>query len=207
MRRCCECRCLDKRICKICKTCTIPGPAGRDGVTPEIGENGNWWIGNTDTGIAAKGEKGDKGDPGDPSTANILYLQAQSQKHAGEAVSVIPFDTTKFDNSNGVIEITPDNNIVFNSPGLYKIDYQLSYDDPNLGDGDLWVDYIYNNGTLSRTSYHSNTGFISGSLVLDLHTPGVTFPFISRFNFMNAGHPVPLGSTSIQTNVTILKLS
>lgn len=43
----------------------IPGKDGEDGITPVIGENGNWWIGSTDTGINAKGEKGDKGDKGD----------------------------------------------------------------------------------------------------------------------------------------------
>lgn len=49
------------------------GAAGIDGKTPYIGENGNWWIGETDTGVKAEGvdgaqgipgEKGDKGDTG-----------------------------------------------------------------------------------------------------------------------------------------------
>lgn len=31
------------------------GAAGKDGTTPHIGENGNWWIGNTDTGVSAGG--------------------------------------------------------------------------------------------------------------------------------------------------------
>ena len=44
------------------------GINGKDGDTPFIGENGNWWIGTTDTGVKAAGldgEKGDKGDTGD----------------------------------------------------------------------------------------------------------------------------------------------
>ena len=50
------------------------GADGADGNTPFIGENGNWWIGETDTGVKAAGtdgvdgtdgEKGDKGDPGE----------------------------------------------------------------------------------------------------------------------------------------------
>ena len=44
------------------------GSDGADGNTPFIGENGNWWIGTTDTGVKAAGvdgEKGDKGDKGD----------------------------------------------------------------------------------------------------------------------------------------------
>jgi hypothetical protein len=33
----------------------IPGP---NGLTPHIGENGNWWIGEEDTGVKAQGEDG-----------------------------------------------------------------------------------------------------------------------------------------------------
>ena len=40
------------------------GKDGADGVTPHIGENGNWWIGGTDTGVLAKGKKGDTGAKG-----------------------------------------------------------------------------------------------------------------------------------------------
>ena len=40
------------------------GAAGKDGNTPFIGENGSWWIGDTDTGIKAAGEKGEKGAAG-----------------------------------------------------------------------------------------------------------------------------------------------
>lgn len=41
------------------------GPAGEDGITPHIGENDNWYIGETDTGVPARGQKGDKGDTGE----------------------------------------------------------------------------------------------------------------------------------------------
>jgi hypothetical protein len=40
------------------------GSAGQAGLTPYIGANGNWWIGDTDTGTKAQGEKGEKGDQG-----------------------------------------------------------------------------------------------------------------------------------------------
>lgn len=42
-----------------------PGPAGADGVTPTIGENGNWYLGETDTGKPSRGEKGPKGNTGE----------------------------------------------------------------------------------------------------------------------------------------------
>ena len=38
---------------------------GANGITPSIGENGNWYIGNTDTGKPSRGEQGVKGDKGD----------------------------------------------------------------------------------------------------------------------------------------------
>ena len=39
----------------------INGQDGRDGKTPFIGENGNWWIGEIDTGIKAAGTDGKDG--------------------------------------------------------------------------------------------------------------------------------------------------
>lgn len=37
---------------------------GEDGLTPYIGDNGNWWIGETDTGVQAQGKQGPKGETG-----------------------------------------------------------------------------------------------------------------------------------------------
>ena len=34
------------------------GAAGADGITPHIGDNGNWYLGTTDTGKPSRGEKG-----------------------------------------------------------------------------------------------------------------------------------------------------
>ena len=40
------------------------GDKGDPGLIPYIGVNGNWWLGTTDTGVAATGPKGDKGATG-----------------------------------------------------------------------------------------------------------------------------------------------
>lgn len=40
------------------------GLKGADGITPHIGDNGNWYLGATDTGKPSRGEKGEKGDTG-----------------------------------------------------------------------------------------------------------------------------------------------
>lgn len=39
--------------------------AGEDGATPEIGQDGNWYINGQDTGKPSRGEKGDKGEQGE----------------------------------------------------------------------------------------------------------------------------------------------
>ena len=41
-----------------------PGVAGADGVTPYIGDNGNWYIGSTDTGKPSRGATGANGSDG-----------------------------------------------------------------------------------------------------------------------------------------------
>ena len=58
------------------------GDPGEDGITPTIGENGNWYLGSTDTGKPSRGEKGDTGNKGDPgqtgATPNIQIGTVQT---------------------------------------------------------------------------------------------------------------------------------
>ena len=42
----------------------LQGENGSDGNTPYIGNNGNWWIGNGDTGVKAQGPQGENGSDG-----------------------------------------------------------------------------------------------------------------------------------------------
>lgn len=42
-----------------------PGAAGADGITPHIGDNGNWYLGTTDTGKPSRGATGATGAKGD----------------------------------------------------------------------------------------------------------------------------------------------
>ena len=54
---------------------SLKGDKGDDGVTPHIGSNGNWFIGNTDTNIHAQGEKGEQGQKGDKGDQGIQGIQ------------------------------------------------------------------------------------------------------------------------------------
>lgn len=66
------------------------GKDGADGITPTIGDNGNWYLGDTDTGnpsrgdTGPKGEKGEKGDTGDTGPQGIQG-PAGTQGPQGEA--------------------------------------------------------------------------------------------------------------------------
>lgn len=42
----------------------IKGADGKDGITPHIGDNGNWYIGSEDTGKPSRGASGTKGSDG-----------------------------------------------------------------------------------------------------------------------------------------------
>ena len=43
---------------------TIEIPIGADGITPTIGDNGNWYLGETDTGKPSRGDTGPRGETG-----------------------------------------------------------------------------------------------------------------------------------------------
>lgn len=47
------------------------GAPGKDGVTPTIGANGNWFLGTADTGKPSRGAKGDTGASGSPGADGI----------------------------------------------------------------------------------------------------------------------------------------
>lgn len=53
------------------------GTKGDSGVTPHIGDNGNWYIGTTDTGISAKGVKGDPGENGKDGDSGVFVSETE----------------------------------------------------------------------------------------------------------------------------------
>lgn len=86
-----------------------PGVAGADGVTPHIGDNGNWYIGSTDTGKpsrgatgangsdGAQGEKGDTGPAGPQGPAGSAGSDASvTAANIEAAMGYKPADPTKY---------------------------------------------------------------------------------------------------------------
>lgn len=60
------------------------GVQGAQGFTPNIGENGNWFINGTDTGKPSRGQQGDKGD----SAANYTTVHLSAISTAGIRLTV-----------------------------------------------------------------------------------------------------------------------
>ena len=50
---------------------------GQNGATPSIGDNGNWWINGVDTGKPSRGVQGEKGNKGDKGDAGERGEQGQ----------------------------------------------------------------------------------------------------------------------------------
>ena len=72
------------------------GAPGANGVTPTIGDNGNWYLGETDTGKPSRGEKGDKGDkgaqgePGEtPIKGTDYFTEEDKQEIASQAAGLV----------------------------------------------------------------------------------------------------------------------
>ena len=58
---------------------------GADGLTPTIGENGNWYLGDTDTGKPSRGEKGDT-----PQKGTDYWTAADQQSIVDDVLAALP---------------------------------------------------------------------------------------------------------------------
>lgn len=123
------------------------GQPGKNGVTPTIGDNGNWYIGENDTGKPSRGAKGDKGDPGEPGANKADYQArfdgkfmqiaysyvdgggATNSKEHYEHCAKNDYDAVKADlrlTSDNQLVCCHDAGITFNADGLI-----VSYDSSN----------------------------------------------------------------------------
>lgn len=70
------------------------GADGEDGITPHIGDNGNWFIGETDTGVAAQGETGATGEAGadgyTPVKGTDYWTEADKAEIVAATVAALP---------------------------------------------------------------------------------------------------------------------
>ena len=90
------------------------GLPGKNGNTPYIGENGNWWIAGIDTRVNANGIKGDKGDPFLYSDFTPEQLEALKVKgDTGRGISSIDLTSTNGKIKTYTITFTDDTTTTF----------------------------------------------------------------------------------------------
>ena len=66
---------------------------GKDGLTPHIGGNGNWFIGSTDTGVPAKGKDGIDGNDGMNGADGTVLWPSIRIDSAGMLILDLPGET------------------------------------------------------------------------------------------------------------------
>jgi len=83
------------------------GSDGQDGVTPTIGENGNWFIGNTDTGLPSQGPEGKPGPAGGVSLEEVTAITGELENLGTEDKSnLVNAINEVLANGGGITELT-----------------------------------------------------------------------------------------------------
>lgn len=187
---CCEWCCIERKIRQIVQE-LIGGQSGKDGLTPHIGGNGNWWIGDKDTGVSATGTDV-------PITG--LQMQVKNQANAEiEQDELLTFDITIMNNSD--IAYNNSGEFTINSSGLYKIDYEVDYIGTGTS-GTPSITLIYNNAPYAEANLLYGIGQMRGSALIEIDSIPST---ISLKNTTVDG--LILMDTNVQANIVITKLS
>lgn len=102
------------------------GEDGADGITPTIGDNGNWFIGSTDTGKPSRGQVGQTGPAGSDAVIKVEGLlegDGEGNVFAAETVSGslvdIPSDDAKQNiiTATGMLKCTGNGTVISASAG------------------------------------------------------------------------------------------
>ena len=98
------------------------GGGGADGITPHIGDNGNWFIGETDTGVKAQGESG-------------VYVVGNGERPASCRVQIDPSgDALAFDPDPATDDMTQPVGVTKDGKFVTK---------PTVGGGTVSADWEY----------------------------------------------------------------
>nr|WP_320117690.1 hypothetical protein [uncultured Marinifilum sp.] len=146
-------------------TTTVPEVLkGEDGETPKIGDNDNWWIGDTDTGVAAQGDSPRIGENGNWWVGDT---DTEVPARGADGVDGVGIQSITFDAETGVMTITLTNGkeskfVIDNKDGLAAYimeDLNGKYLVKRITMGDLpyaEVEYNADNQISKLTSYDAN---------------------------------------------------
>lgn len=111
------------------------GAPGEDGVTPHIGGNKNWYIGNTDTGVCAEGKSTNAGLDllweGIAVSKDTCNLSSPVSNYDLILVNIAFIKTTTYPHFNKNTMIIPVPDIIFNDAINRWTATSLTYDEPS----------------------------------------------------------------------------
>ncbi len=99
--------------------CGSTGAKGDNGITPHIGGNGNWYLGDKDTGVHAtgargqRGFRGEKGEKGDTYTAKKVSVIINVSNGLLTTSDVVGNCSVTFNTTNTAIKVTHDSMVGF----------------------------------------------------------------------------------------------
>lgn len=70
----------------------VVSSGGGEALIPYIGQNGNWWVDETDTGVRAQGPQGDGGADGVSPTVEVTQITGGHRVTITDAVGTHTFD-------------------------------------------------------------------------------------------------------------------
>ena len=112
---------------------------GDDGLVPTVGANGNWFIGETDTGVPATGPKGDTGAVG----AEGQKGDRGPEGPAGADAPAVEIPLLRYNDTEEVYEASYDNGATWEAiESVAGTPMELPAVDPNLLDATL-TEYVY----------------------------------------------------------------
>lgn len=127
------------------------GEDGEDGLTPEIGENGNWWIGDTDTGIPATGADGADGEDGEDGDDGLTpHIGENGNWWIGETDTGV---AATGEDGKGIKDVKYENGklvIIYTDDSTQEIEITLPEApacDHDLTNADDWYKYTVEEGT------------------------------------------------------------
>ena len=143
------------------------GATGQNGVTPHIGDNGNWFIGETDTNVHAQGEQGPQGDSFDTINEHIDFstvLVRVAIKYVVEKILMERIADNQYyqarvcGNHIDITEFAPDQSVLTTSgTGLISFIRHLITNDTQLGNDLITVTLSYNGNQAVMTESGSSS--------------------------------------------------
>lgn len=182
-----------------------PGAKGADGITPHIGDNGNWYLGATDTGKPSRGATGAKGDAGAPGKTPIkgtdYFTQTDKQEIAEDAAALVDLSgkqnkitaagILKGDGAGGVEAATPGTDYLAEAPVTSV----------NGATGDVKGTFYV---TVTQGNGNSATADKTGAEVYAAYEAGYAVYAIAKFVDIGFPYTLPLAFAASDSESTVL---